>query len=196
MTRDEEQGLLHGLLHQLLDDDEASRLEFKERGKPVYGSWRDMEDHDGEVRAVEAAAIQRDIQFWRDVQDEGDYSAVDETVSELLEGQAVDEATRRRVAAGVVDTFIKAREVSLGRATGAGFTVLDMPAGPLVPARPIVVPQAEKPKPKTHAPTASEMLPGFIEHVALNEVRGQTKAQTGASVKLFLKAVGDRPVDT
>jgi integrase len=40
------------------------------------------------------------------------------------------------------------------------------------------------------------MLPGFMEHVALNEVRGQTKAQTEASVKLFLKAVGDRPVDT
>src|SRR3954465_2485663 len=66
MTRDEIQALLRGLLDQLLEDDEPARLDFKERGRPVHGHWTDMEDHDGEVRDVEAAAIQRDIQFWRD----------------------------------------------------------------------------------------------------------------------------------
>lgn len=197
MTRDEIQSLLRGLLDKLLEEDEAARVDFKERGKPAYGSWRDIEDQDGDISAVEAATIQRDIQFWRDVQGEGDFSAVDETVDELLEGREVDEPTRRRVAAGVVDTFIKAREVSLGRATGAGFTVLDMPTGPIVPAQPIVLsPPLEKPKLKAPAQRASEMLPGFMGHIALNEVRGQTKAQTEASVKLFIKTVGDRPVDT
>jgi integrase len=118
-------------------------------------------------------------------------------VGELLNGQEVSEEDRKTLALGVIETFIKAREVSLGRTAGQSFTVLDMPAGPLVPAQPIMVqPPVEKPKPTTPAPLASEMLPGFMQHVALGEVRGQTQSQTEASVKLFLKAVGDRPVDS
>ena len=196
MTRDEIQSLLRGLLDQLLEDDQAARLDFKERGRPVHASRFDLEDHDGDIRAADQASLHRDIEFWRDVQDEGDFSAVDETVDELLEGREVDSATRRRLAAGVIETFIKAKEVSLGRTAGAGFTVLDMPAGPLVPAQPILV-ASPSPAPVAPAkPLASALVEPFFTARAHGGASAHDISQDRTTLRLFLEVCEDRPVNS
>lgn len=201
MTIDEIRTLCRELLGRLLEDDRARRLEKRERGRPVFASRHHLEDHGGDILGADKEAFADGAQFWRDVLAEGDFDAVSETVDEILEGREVTEVERRTLSVGVIEAFIKAREMGEARTAGGAFTVLDLepgaslsllgPAAPLMASQPIMVTPATR-----DTPHASEVAKGFLESVALNEVRGQTLAQTKASIDLFIKAVGDRPMHT
>jgi len=200
MTIDEIRALCRELLERLLEDDRARRVDYRERGRPVFASRHHLEDHDGDILGADKEAYGDDAHFWRDVLAEGDFEAVSETVDEILEGREVTDTERRMLSVGVIEAFIKARELGQARSAGDAFTVLDLepgagisllgPAGILRSSQPVTV------SPARDTPPASEVTKGFMESVALNEVRQQTLAQTKASIDLFIKAVGDRPMHT
>lgn len=129
MTIDEIRVLCRSLLACLREDDEARRIEFRERGRPVFASGHHLDDHEGDIQEADKEAFADDAQFWRDVLAEGDFDAVSETVDEILKGRDVNETERRTLSLGVIETFIRAREEGEARTAGRAFTVLDVQPG-------------------------------------------------------------------
>ena len=101
MTIEEIRALCHALLGRLLEDDRARRLQYRERGRPVFASRHHLEDHDGDIQEADKQAFADDAQYWRDVLAEGDFDAVSEPVDELLEGREVNDVERRTLSVGV-----------------------------------------------------------------------------------------------
>lgn len=198
MSTAEIQHLLHALLDRLLEDDRVRRVELRERGRPVFASRHHIEEHAGDVRGADTAAFADDAQFWRDVLDEGDFDAVSETVDEILEGKEVTEAERRTLAVGVIETFIKAREVSEGRSSGKAFAVLEMTPGPEVPplpVQPLSVVATTSTEMKPSAPLVSELIEPFLADREKRGVSVQDTRKDGTSLRFFCEVCKDRPVN-
>lgn len=198
MTRAEMQLLLRNLLDRLLEDDQARRIEFRERGRPVFASRHHLEDHDGDIREADKAAFTDDAQFWRDVLGEGDFDAVSETVDEILDGREVTEIERKTLSVGVIEAFIKAREVGEARASGGAFSVLEMPSGPLVPPTPSAsVVSASPPVPaQPEKPLTSTLVePFFVQRETVAKATYQVMGQERGTLRRFIEVCGDRPVN-
>jgi len=190
-TSDEAQlkAILRDYLRRALEEDLRERLAAPP-GRPVYvRNWDgEQEPAHADLEAIELAldSAQEDLI-------ERDFTRVADDVDRLMAEHGLPERMRPLVSLGVLEANVQFLRLVRDRVMGRSFAILPESELPLIPAP--AEPVANREPPRQPKPRASELITGFVQQYELNGVRGQTRAQVEASVRLFIKTVGDLPID-
>jgi integrase len=154
----------------------------------------------------------------RDALAKRDLGQVQRDVSRLAEAHDIPPEERYRLGIGILEAQVRAHEEAIRRAQGEASAVFTEPDEPIPPhyrqpeppAAPPAAPGVQSASPETlqcpaapeataSVPLASELVGPFLNHECPDDpetgVRNQTRNQTEASIRLFIKAMGDRPIN-